>query len=92
MYQDSTSKHWYSAIIESLCSEPKCYKIIKRDDVVYRKKPVSSEAFYTSEQDVSIFQVCVFPGGIILPYVASENRVQEEVTNEQSYASTDKQN
>ena len=36
MYQDSTSKHWYLAVIDSLCSEPRSYKIITRDDIVYR--------------------------------------------------------
>ena len=30
MYQDSTSKHWYPAIIQSLCFEPRSYKILAR--------------------------------------------------------------
>ena len=34
MYQDSTSKHWYQALIDSLCSEPRSYKIITRDGIV----------------------------------------------------------
>ena len=55
MYQDSTSKYWYPAVIDSLCSEPRSYKIITRDCIVYRKKPIPSEAFYNSEQDVSIY-------------------------------------
>ena len=37
MFQDSTSKHWYPAVIQSLCFEPRSYKIITRDCVVYRK-------------------------------------------------------
>ena len=37
MYQDSTSKHWYPEVIDSLCSEPRSYKIITRDSIVYRK-------------------------------------------------------
>ena len=37
MYQDSTSKHWYPAVIDSLCSEPRSYQIITRDGIVYRK-------------------------------------------------------
>ena len=37
MYQDSASKHWYPAIIQSLCSEPRSYKILIRDGIVYRK-------------------------------------------------------
>ena len=37
MYQDSTTKHWYPAVIASLCSEPRSYKIITGDGIVYRK-------------------------------------------------------
>ena len=37
IYQDSTSKHWYPAVIDSLCSAPRSYKIITRDGIVYRK-------------------------------------------------------
>ena len=37
MYQDSASKHWYPAVIQSLCSEPRSCKIITRDGIVYRK-------------------------------------------------------
>ena len=37
MFQDSTSKHWYPAVIKSLCPEPRSYKILTRDDIVYRK-------------------------------------------------------
>ena len=65
MYQDSASKHWYPAIIESLCSEPRSYRIITRDCVVYRKTQSHLKPFHTSEQDVSIFQVCFFPDGTI---------------------------
>ena len=36
-YQDSTSKHWHPAVIESLCPEPRCCKISTRDGFVYRK-------------------------------------------------------
>ena len=37
MFQDSTSKHWYQAVIESLCPEPRSYKITTRDGITYRK-------------------------------------------------------
>ena len=37
MYQDSASKHWYPAVIDSLCSEPRRHKILTRDGIVYRK-------------------------------------------------------
>ena len=37
MYQDSGSKHWYPAVIDRLCPEPRSYKITTRDGIVYRK-------------------------------------------------------
>ena len=37
MYQDATSKHWYPAVIDSLCPEPRSYKITTRNGIVYRK-------------------------------------------------------
>ena len=37
IYQDSTSKHWYPAVVDSFCSEPRSYKIIMTDSIVYRK-------------------------------------------------------
>ena len=36
-FQDSTNKHWYPAVIEGLCPEPRSYKITKRDVITYRK-------------------------------------------------------
>ena len=37
VYQDSASKHWYPAVINSLCPEPRSYKITTRDSITYRK-------------------------------------------------------
>ena len=37
IYQDSASKHWYPAVIDSLCPELRSYKITTRDGIVYRK-------------------------------------------------------
>ena len=37
MYQDSTNKQWFPATFTSICSEPRCYKIITREGVTYRK-------------------------------------------------------
>ena len=37
MYHDSTSKHGHPAVIQSLCFEPRSYKIFTRDGFVYRK-------------------------------------------------------
>ena len=44
-----------------------------------QKNPISSEAFYTSEQELSIFYVCVYLNGTIYPYVASETNWVQEV-------------
>ena len=35
MFQDSTSKCWYPAVIESLCPEPRSYKILTRDGICF---------------------------------------------------------
>ena len=37
MFQDYASKHWYLAIIQSLCTEPRSYKVLTRDGIIYRK-------------------------------------------------------
>ena len=37
MYQDSTSKCWYPAVIESLCPKTRTYKITTREGISYRK-------------------------------------------------------
>ena len=37
MYQDSTSKWWYPAVIESLCPETRSYRIKTSDGVLDRK-------------------------------------------------------
>ena len=91
MYQDSTSKHWYPEVIESLCPEPRKYKITTRDGIVYRKTQSHLKPFTPQEQELSIFPVWVTTDGTIYLYAASENLAQEEVTSEQSNTSTDKQ-
>ena len=40
MYQDSISKRWFPAVITSRCKEPRSYKIMTRDGVIYRKTQV----------------------------------------------------
>ena len=37
MYQDSISKRWFPVTISSQCKEPRIYKIITKDGVIYRK-------------------------------------------------------
>ena len=37
MFQDFTSRHWYPAVIESLCPDPRSYKITTSDGITYKK-------------------------------------------------------
>ena len=53
MYQDSPSKHWYPAVIESLYSQPRSYKIITRDGIVYRKTLSHQKPFTPQNKCVS---------------------------------------
>ena len=45
MCQDSTSKCLYPAVIESLCPEPRSYKITTRDGITYRKMQAHLKPF-----------------------------------------------
>ena len=54
MFQDSTSKHWYPAVIDSLWSEPKSYKITHKRWYYLQTTASTSEAFYTSEQELAV--------------------------------------
>ena len=58
MFQDSTSKHWYPAVIESLCPEPRRYKIFTRDGIVYRKTQSHLKPF-TPQSKMSQSTKCV---------------------------------
>ena len=58
MYQDSASKHWYPVVIDSLCSEPRSYKIITRDGIVYRKT-LSHLKPFTPQTEMSQSSKCV---------------------------------
>ena len=89
MYQDSASKHWYLAVIDSLCAEPRIYKITTRDGIVYRKTQSHLMSFTPHNKNLQSNQ-CVITNGTIYPYVASKGWTQEEVTSEQSNASTKK--
>ena len=60
MYQDSTSEHWYPAVIQSLCSEPRSYKICTRDGIVYRKTQSHLKPF-TPQNKNSQSSKCVSP-------------------------------
>ena len=73
IYQDSASKHWYPAVIDSLHFEPRSYKITTRDGIVYRKKNQSHLKPLHLRIRTCIFPVCVTTDGTIYPYAASEN-------------------
>ena len=88
MYQDSTSKHWYPAVIDSLCPEPISYKITTRDGVVYRKTQSHLKPFIPLNKNLQSSK-CVSPlmaqSTHIWP-VKTELKKKSQVT-----ASTDKQ-
>ena len=58
MYQDSSSKHLYPAVIDSLCSEPRSYKVITRGGIVYRKTQSHLKPF-TLQNKISQSTKCV---------------------------------
>ena len=60
MYQDSASKHWYPAVIESLCPEPRSYKITIIDGIAYRKTQAHLK-LYTLQNKMSQSTQCVSP-------------------------------
>ena len=45
MYQESTSKCWFPAIITRLCKEPRSYIITTKDGVQYRKTQAHLETY-----------------------------------------------
>ena len=52
MYQDSMSKRWFPAVITSRCKEPRSYKIMTREGVMYRKTQVHLKPYRPqSKQD-----------------------------------------
>ena len=60
MFQDSTSKHWYPAVIKSLCPEPRSYKITTSDGITYRKTQVHLKPFTPQNRNLQ-FNQCVLP-------------------------------
>ena len=60
MFQDSISKHWYPAVIRSLCPEPRRYKILTRDGIVYRKTQSHLNPFLPQNKN-SQSSKCVSP-------------------------------
>ena len=64
MYQDSTSKQWYPAVIKSLCPETRRYKIKTSDSVLYRKMQGCLKP-YTPQAKKSQAIQCVATNGTI---------------------------
>ena len=60
MYQGSTSKCWYLAVIESLSHEIRSYEITTRDGVTHRKMQVHLKT-YTPQNKMSQSTQCVSP-------------------------------
>ena len=58
MYQDSASKCWYLAVIESLFPEPRSYKITTRNGITYRKTQAHVKP-YTHQSKMSQSTQCV---------------------------------
>ena len=58
MFQDSTSKCWYPAVIESLCPEPRSYKIATRDGNTYREMQAHLKPFTPQNKNLQSNQ-CV---------------------------------
>ena len=58
MFQDSTSEHWYPAIIKGLCPEPRSYKILTRNGIVYRIIQSHLKPF-TPQNKMSQYTKCV---------------------------------
>ena len=83
MYQDSTSKYWHPAVIDSLCSEPRSYKIITRDGTVYRKTQSHLKPF-TTQNKMSQSSKCLSSpmaqSNHIWP-VKTESKMKSQVNN-----------
>ena len=45
MYQGCANMHWYPAVIHSLCSEPRSYKLLTRNSFIYRKTQSHLKSF-----------------------------------------------
>ena len=93
MYHDSARKHWYSAVIDSLCSEPRSYKIITRDGIVYRKTQSHLKSF-TPQNKMSQSSKCVScpvaPSNHMWP-VKTESKKKSQVNNQLQVQTSDLQ-
>ena len=60
MYQNSARKHWHPAVIDSLCPEPRSYKITTRDGIIYRETQSHLKPYTPQDKNVQSTQ-CVSP-------------------------------
>ena len=78
MYQDSASKCWYPAAIESLCPKPRNYKLTTRDGITFRKTQAHLKPFTPQNKNLQSNQ-CVSPmmaqSNHILPVKQSDLQV-----------------
>ena len=75
MCQDPTSKHWYPAVIQSLCSEPRKLQDTYKRWYCLQKNPVLSEVIYTSEtRTLNLLSVC-YPQWHNLPICGQWNKL-----------------
>ena len=84
MYQDSTSKCWYPAVIDNMCSEPRSYRIIRRDSIVNRKTQSHLKPF-TPQNKMSQSTKCVFspmPQSNHMWPVKTESKKKSQVNNQ----------
>ena len=58
MYQDFKSKHWYPAVIQSLCSESRCFKILTTDGTVYRKTNLIWSLLHLRTRTLNLLNMC----------------------------------
>ena len=58
MFEDFTSKHWYPAVIESLCPEPRSYKITTSDGIIYRKTQSFWSLLHLRTRTYNLLSVC----------------------------------
>ena len=83
MYQDSISKHWYPTVSDSLCPEPRSYKITTSDGIIYRKTQSHLKPFTPQNKNLPSSQ-CVSPPLVqsthIMP-VKIEHKKKSQVNN-----------
>ena len=92
MYQDSTSKHWYPAVIQSLCSESRSYKILTRDGIVYRKTQYHLKSFTPQNKNSpSLKFVSPSMAQSTNMWPLRQSELKKVFYSEQSCTSTDKQ-